>query len=628
MAPAPSKLLAIGEVASQAGVAPSALRFYERAGLLPAPVRESGRRRYDRGIIHRLAVIDVAKRAGFSLDEIRELLEDFDGGMPSSERWQQMAARKLPEIDALIQDAQRMRRLLTDGLSSVRLAGGPWGYPSPFAYRRGLGLTLVSLLFDTLVWRVPTGELRPWLARTWTPSEDGTEHRFALRDVRWHDGRRVTAEDVAVTFELLASIQHRRDPIDMMQRRGLAAVRDVRVDGPRALTIMLHRPYAAFADVVAGRVPIVPAHVWAHVEDPVALRGADAVLGSGPYVLESCDEVEGRYRYRANDAYFLGRPYLHHVELAPVADELAALEQGLIDVAVFVSDAGRPRPSALERFDNPQYHVQARPGEWTRALFFDQRPPSPYADRRIRHAFAYAIDREALVADLLGGRGVIGSTGGLGPSHPLLATGLPDYPPDLPRARDLLDEAGLVRPPGAGTRLRDDGRPWRPELLTDDGDRGAAKRVAADLRRVDVDVQVVRRPRVECDDLVTAGRYELALVGHGSLGGDPDLLRLRLSARIPATGRTIVRGYRSARFEQLADAQSTALDADQRAVLVHDLQRVVAADLPMLALYVPDQLTVSPVKQIFSAWESTPGGVWGGYPGPLNKEAFVRGPAT
>lgn len=615
-------------MASLAGVAPSALRFYERAGLLPSPARESGRRRYDRAIIHRLAVIDVAKRAGFSLDEIRELLEDFDGGMPSSERWQLMAARKLPEIDALIQDAQRMRRLLTDGLSSVRLAGGRWGYPSPFAYRRGLGLTLVSLLFDTLLWRVPSGELRPWLARTWTPSEDGTEHRFTLRDVRWHDGRPVRAEDVAATFELLSAIQHRRDPIDMMQLRGLAAVRDVRVDGPRTVTILLDRPYAAFVDVLAGRVPIVPAHVWATVDDPVALRGPDAVMGSGPYVLESCDEAGGRYRYRANDAYFLGRPYLHHVELVPVSDELAALEQGLIDVAVFVSDAGRPPPVVLERFETPQYHVQARPGEWTRALFFDLRPPSVFADRRLRHAFAYAIDREALVADLLGGRGVVGSTGGLGPAHPLLASGLHDYPPDLPRARSLLDEAGLVRPPGAGTRLQGDGRPWRPVLLTDEGDPGAAERVAADLRRVDVDIQVVRRPRVECDDLVTAGRYQLALVGHGSLGGDPDLLRLRLSARIPATGRTIVRGYRSARFEQLADGQSTALDADRRAGLVHALQGVVAADLPMLSLYVPDQVTVSPVKQIFDAWDLTPGGVWGGYPGPLNKEAFVRGPAT
>jgi MerR family redox-sensitive transcriptional activator SoxR len=103
--------LRIGEVAQQAGVNTSLIRYYERIGLLPPPERVSGQRRYDAAVLRRLAVIDVAQRAGLSLDEIRGLLEV--GTDPISDRLQQLAQDKLPEIDALIDRAQRVRAWLT-----------------------------------------------------------------------------------------------------------------------------------------------------------------------------------------------------------------------------------------------------------------------------------------------------------------------------------------------------------------------------------------------------------------------------------------------------------------------------------------------------------------------------------
>ncbi len=101
--------LGIGEVARRAGVNPSAIRFYEREGLLPEPERTGGRRRFREDTVHRLAVIDVAKRAGFSLDEIRTLLSSVDGGAPAHEQLQALAAAKLPQLDAQIERAKSMR---------------------------------------------------------------------------------------------------------------------------------------------------------------------------------------------------------------------------------------------------------------------------------------------------------------------------------------------------------------------------------------------------------------------------------------------------------------------------------------------------------------------------------------
>ena len=100
----------IGEVAGRAGVRVSLIRYYEGVGLLPEAQRVSGQRRYDESVMRRLAVIDVAQRAGLSLEEIRELIEH--GNDPMSERLRALADRRLPEIDALIERAERVRQWL------------------------------------------------------------------------------------------------------------------------------------------------------------------------------------------------------------------------------------------------------------------------------------------------------------------------------------------------------------------------------------------------------------------------------------------------------------------------------------------------------------------------------------
>ena len=97
----------IGEVAELAGVRTSLLRYYEDIGLVSPVERVSGQRRYDASVLRRLTVIDVAQRAGMSLDEIRLLLEH--GSEPMSSQLRELAGQKLPEIDALIERATRVR---------------------------------------------------------------------------------------------------------------------------------------------------------------------------------------------------------------------------------------------------------------------------------------------------------------------------------------------------------------------------------------------------------------------------------------------------------------------------------------------------------------------------------------
>ena len=96
-------------MAKRAALNLSAIRYYEEKGLLPEAPRVSGQRRYSEDTLARLGVIDVAKRAGFTLDDIRVLLDAGDAGQPAHQQLQDLARRKLPEVEELIARAQRVR---------------------------------------------------------------------------------------------------------------------------------------------------------------------------------------------------------------------------------------------------------------------------------------------------------------------------------------------------------------------------------------------------------------------------------------------------------------------------------------------------------------------------------------
>jgi redox-sensitive transcriptional activator SoxR len=108
--------MTIGEVARRAGVAATAIRYWERKGVLPSPRRVGGQRRYDEATLARLAVARLAQEVGFSVAEVRSLVEGFDERGVAPERWRELAERKLGEVDARIARAEGMKRVLQESL--------------------------------------------------------------------------------------------------------------------------------------------------------------------------------------------------------------------------------------------------------------------------------------------------------------------------------------------------------------------------------------------------------------------------------------------------------------------------------------------------------------------------------
>lgn len=108
-----STRLTIGEVARRAGVAQTTLRYYEQLGLLPAPGRVGGQRRYQESVLVRLKVIRLCKAAGFALDDIAVLMDDDTPGRPAARA---LAQAKLSEIDEQMTALARARAIIEWGM--------------------------------------------------------------------------------------------------------------------------------------------------------------------------------------------------------------------------------------------------------------------------------------------------------------------------------------------------------------------------------------------------------------------------------------------------------------------------------------------------------------------------------
>jgi peptide/nickel transport system substrate-binding protein len=491
-----------------------------------------------------------------------------------------------------------------ESVARLRLSGGDYGYPSPFAYLRGAGLILATYIFDTLLWEDSTGNPIPWLAKEWSRSPDGLEWRFTLRDnAKWQDGKPVTAEDVKFSFDYVttgaaASVSRLAPSLDL---------KEVVVESPTVVVVRLNKPTAVFEEDVAMRLFIIPQHIWSAVTDPAKFREPAAVVGSGPYKLESIDEAAGTYLYTPNESFYLGFPYVKRLELVPAPDELLALQRDQIDAGELVEE---PAPEEqIKAFEsNPRFTKLDGPFDWLLALHINLSKGFPYDRKEFRQAIAYALDRKDMVTRLLQGRGAPGTVGGLSPDHPLLAPDLPAYDRDVSRAKSMLDALGLKDANGDGVRELPDGAPFVQELQANQRfSPKSAELVKEYLREVGIDVRVQILDKATADESAGKGNYTMALIGYGGMSGDPDQnLRSRYAASPKSTSFTRAIGYSNPAVTDLANRQLTALDSEQRKPLVQEIQRLVAEDVPIIPLYSPQRMTFSKAG-IFDNWYYTPG---------------------
>jgi len=474
---------------------------------------------------------------------------------------------------------------------------GVAGYPqfiNPlFSELNDVDRDLCALIFEGLTTVNEHNEIVPVLAERWDVSNNGLTYTFHLRPgVRWQDGEPFDADDVMFTIQVM---QHADFP-------GLPYLSDlwrsVQVEKVDSLTVRftILEPYAPFLDYTT--IGLLPRHILKDV--PVAELDQHpfnyAPIGTGLFKVEELTEehiVLGTNPYHR----LWGRTMLDHVEFRfyPGYEHLLkAYEAGeIMGVSrILAKDMARARA-------NPDLQLlSARLSGYSLIFLNLNSPDKPFLrDQRVRQALMYALDRQRLIDEVLGGQGLVIHS----PIMPQSWAYNPDvrhygYSPQ--EAEKLLERAGWVLPDarqggfgeikatGANVRAKD-GQRLEFTLLTNDvPDRVALAHAIADQWEqvgVQVYVQQVTMAELTQDHLIPR-QFDAVLSQWQSLPPDPDPYPVWHSTQATDGGQNYS-GFVDRDADEAIEVARQLNDAGERARLYGEFQAIFAEQVPAILLY-------------------------------------------
>ena len=417
-------------------------------------------------------------------------------------------------------------------------------------------------------------EYEPYLAEKWDVAPDGLAVTFHLRaGATFHDGTPVTSEDVA--FSLL-TIQKYHPFSDM-----LAAVATVETPDSLTAVVRLKQPHPALLTALASPMtPILPKHVYGDGQDIKTHPANLEPIGSGPFKFVSFTDKE--IVLEKYSGFFLpDKPYLDKLVfkiIEPLVVQIA-LETGSVHLDGF-ANAGE----LTSQIDNLEhYRIESIGYEGIGGLAwlaFNVRKP-PLNDIRVRHALAYAIDREYLIKAIYGDKGKV-ATGPISPDSPFYSDKVNTYPVNPDLANRLLDEAGYPR--------NDKGIRFTLTLAPQTGVQGGVSEYLQSVfsRKIGVEINILHFDTFsDWVKLVANGEFELAIDGVYNWG-DPviGVHRTYSSRNIrPGVIWSNTQGYRNPVVDALMDNAGTEMDIVRRKALYAEFQQQVVEDLPIYWLY-------------------------------------------
>jgi len=455
-------------------------------------------------------------------------------------------------------------------------------YINPILARRDVDRDLVALIFKGLTKVNERFQIVPDLAQGWRVSPDGCTYTFELRrDVLWHDGVPFTADDVLFTVRAMQE-RYYQGPAQLANLWRTVQVGKVHRYSVR---FMLKEPFTPFLDYTM--IGILPAHLLADV--PAALLPQQAFnlmpIGTGPFQVSEVHLDQGYLVLKANSAYFGASPRMRQMEFQFYPDRasiLAAYDQGA------VTGIGGLLPQELVAIrERPWLALYSAPLSGETFVFFNLgHPLVPFlAEREVRQALLYAVDRQSLIDQVLGGQGIV--------AHSVVLPNTWAYYPDLPRyaydpqrARSLLEQAGWHHPGSADDWVRRRQGVQLAFSLLVDGANTTHVRLAEEMARqwAEAGVQVHVEPGLSQERL-QLGRYMAALV-ESELPPDPDPYPIWHSTQVSGRGQNYT-GFNNREADELMEEGRRITDVKQRTQLYRGFQEIWAQELPALPLYHP-----------------------------------------
>ncbi|MCE5260320.1 MAG: ABC transporter substrate-binding protein [Chloroflexi bacterium] len=460
------------------------------------------------------------------------------------------------------------------------VVGNPQAINPILSQANALDQDLVSLIFNGLTRINEHGEVVPDLAERWDVSPDGTTYTFYLRqDVLWHDGAPFTASDVIFTINAI------QNP-DYQGMSYLSSLwRSVTVEQVDAYTVRfrLREPYVPFLDYTS--IGILPVHLLGNV--PIASLAAAKFnaepVGTGPFRVA---EVNARkIALVANQNYYKTRPYLDRVEFIFYPNDEAVFEARKRGEIAGISRVLPDNLDAVRKDKSLDLYSAPLSGYTTVFLNLDK---AIFQDVQVRQALMWALDRQQLVDDVLGGQGVVINSPIL-PNTWAYADDLGGYTYDPAKAKALLEQAGWVDE--NGDRILEKGDMTLEFTLTtneDDPVRVALIHAIADqLAKVGIRVTPQTTSwETLVGEMLRKRRYDAVLGGWQNLPADPDPYAYWHSSQATEDGLNFP-NYINPEVDTLLEQGRSTLDLQQRITLYRRFQEIFIDEVPSLILYQP-----------------------------------------
>ena len=405
------------------------------------------------------------------------------------------------------------------------------------------------------------GNLVPELAEEWEASEGGTLWRFKLRDgVTFHNGKTLGAEDVVATIN-----HHRGDDSKSGGKALVAAVKDVRKDGDRVVTVELDSGNADFAYALAEYFFMVFPEKDGRID-------WQSGVSCGGYRLA---EFEPGVRYvgeRYPDYWKSDRAWFDRVEIVPLSDAAArtnALMTGEVDC---IADVDLKTVHLLERGADIEVDAVTGTEHYTMPMFCDV---DPFTDVNVRLALKHAINRQQMVDVVLSGYGQVGNDSPITPANRFFNSGMEQRTYDPEKARFHLKQAGLdtlsVKLHAADTAFP--------------GAVDAAVLFSESARPAGIEIEVVREPNDGYWSNVWLKKPFCTAFWSGRPTED-----LMFTTGYAADAPWNDTHWKNKRFNELLVAARTELDEEKRRRMYWEMQEIVKDDggaiIPVYAQYV------------------------------------------
>ncbi len=441
------------------------------------------------------------------------------------------------------------------------LASEPQNLDPRFGMDAG-SLRCFQLMYNGLFRYNEASELEPDLAESYLV-ENGTDYIVTLRKgVLAHDGQELTAEDARYTFASILDVNN-ASPL----RQTYSVIDQIKVEDRYRIRFILKQPHAPFLGDLTQ--PVIAARSGVSETEPP--------VGTGPFKFESRKAGEA-IELVAHKDYFKGTPGMKRVRLVIATDDttrLLRLKKGEID---FVQNDLAPESVPLLEKD-PAFTVLKGQGSNYVYLGFNMRDPA-LKQWKVRAAIAYGLNIPDMITYLTGGYAQK-ATGLLYPGNWAYEPDVATYEYDLDKARRLLDEAGFV------------GDPYRFHLTykTSQSDLGLRKAeyIQAQLKKLGIEVEIRSYEWSTFFNDIRQGNFQLYSLEWVGIT-DPDIYTyLFASTSVPPEGANRG-GYVNHHLDVLLEQGRTTLDLEGRAAIYHEVQKILAHDLPYVSLWHPENI--------------------------------------